>query len=145
MINLNDILTDSNVQNALYTVVTAIAALIYKKYRDYDKDRKLEKIGFDAWHIVEEMFRLHPEVKEQFDSKIVEWEKLVKSRFPSVTQSQLEWLNKSIAGMMNSDKSCEELKCVELPEVSISDTTETVIPVTKYYTPDGKELVLKEE
>ena len=70
-----------------------------------------------VWYIVEEYFRLHPELKTDILSKVNLFETYLLQRHPKLTKQDLNYLNKAIAGMMNESKQ----STVTLPNVSVTD------------------------
>lgn len=89
---------------------------------------KMKTIGIDVFNKIEEDGRLGKLV----NSKIVEFETLIKTKVPGITDSEIELIRQSIAGEFNKDKPLivDELK-TQLQETVIAT------PIIKYYAADG--------
>lgn len=111
------LISDENVQKEFMALISIVAGLCYKEFKKHFKNIDLEKVAYDAWFITEEYFRLNPSAKTSVIDKVALFECYIKQKYPKITQEQLNWLNKSVAGAMNIDKK----STVTLPEVSITD------------------------
>jgi hypothetical protein len=99
---------------------------------------KLKAVGIAAWNAVEEDSRLG----ELAGTKISEFEKLIQAKFPSITDDEITFINKAVAGEMNKDKPVIE-KAVEpegilIPAPVVAPVEQpVVIAVPRYFKPDG--------
>lgn len=69
------------------------------------------------------------------DDKLTEFDTILTKKYPKLTATQIDLLNKSIAGKFNKDKEVVE-KVLETP-------IETIAATKKYYDENGNELVAK--
>lgn len=80
------------------------------------KDAIVAKVGKDtyndqldkahiAWDIVEEFFRIHPEIKKTIDSTAIEFTDQIKKLIPYITDEEIETLKQAVAGEVNKGKS----------------------------------------
>jgi hypothetical protein len=100
---------------------------------------KLKAVGIAAWNAVEEDSRLG----ELAGTKISEFEKLLQAKFPGITDDEITFINKAVAGEMNVGKAAV-IKAVEPEGILIPAPIATplveqpvVIAVPRYFKPDG--------
>jgi len=91
---------------------------------------KLLATGWECWHIVEENGR----IAALIESKVKDFESLMKRKNPGITDEQINDIRQAIAGEFNKDKPAI-VKTVEAPTQVV-----TVQPMMIYKTPDGVEL-----
>lgn len=84
----------------------------------------------EVWHIIEEKFRVTENAESLFESKSDEFDKLLLSKIPGLTQSDLDYLRQAIAGEVNKCKNTETIQSTEVadkkatPEkITIEDAT----------------------
>ncbi len=132
------------ITGVLTWVGTKVSQLISAKLTA-DQQSKIKDAAKDAWFIVEEYFRLHPELKTSIESKIIMFAAEVRKKIPYVTDEELETLRQALAGEINKDKSVSSstsTKVSDLPiqKVTAEQTDEKVTATVKYFAPDGTEL-----
>ncbi|HEY8804299.1 MAG TPA: hypothetical protein VIM42_04190 [Clostridium sp.] len=86
---------------------------------NYDKDMK---IAISIFKAIEEDSRLF----QLFDSKINQFETMIKAKIPSITSDEIDLFRQSIASEFNKDKPVV-VQAIELAE-SIAPTPEIVVP-----------------
>lgn len=69
-----------------------------------DKYNSTKNTAIDVWHMVDENFRITPSLEKSFENKAAEFNKILKSKIPELTDQQIEDIRQEIAGEMNSDK-----------------------------------------
>lgn len=102
---------------------------------------KLKNVGQNAWFIVEEYFRLHPEEKTSVEAKVIKFANEVRKKIPCVSDSELETLRQAIAGEINKNKDISSNTSTTVQDSPIETPQQiTATVVKKYYTEDGIEL-----
>lgn len=69
-----------------------------------DKHENEINTAREVWNIVEEKFRVTDNLKEALGSKADEFDKLLRSKIPYLTEDELVFLRQTIAGEFNKDK-----------------------------------------
>ena len=161
MIDVNNIVNANT--PILVTVITGVITWgltqgnkLIKAKISTENYTKLKNVGKNAWYIVEEYFRLHPELKTSIESKIIMFATEVRNKVPYVTDAEIETLRQAIAGEINKDKpvsSSTSTKAYDSPiqvtttpenATNTNRSTEQTVQqgevVIKYFTNDGIEL-----
>ena len=86
--------------------------------------QKSKLVALDVWNVIEEDKR----VGKLVNSKINEFETLIKIKIPSISDTDIKLLRQSIAGEYNKDKPVI-IKAIEEPL--------TAAPILKYFALDG--------
>lgn len=113
-------------------LVTWAGTLIIPIIVNILKNKYIKGVGKDIWNIIEEEFRLNPVIGDTIQAKIKLFESKIKIKIPWITDTEITFFNKAIAGEVNKDKAVVE-KAIQEP------TTKVVIvePNTIYKTPEG--------
>jgi len=121
---MNELLI-SQLAPILTTAVVSILVIIIKKVGDaviellVSKKKEVElriassgheaelNTAKEAWHAIEEKFRITENCTSVLDSKADEFDKLLRNRIPGLTQSNLDYLRQTVAGEVNKYKNIE--------------------------------------
>lgn len=68
------------------------------------KNRQYFDVGKQIWNVVEENFRITESVEKKLSSKADEFDKMMISKFPELTEQDVVELRQSIAGEVNKGK-----------------------------------------
>lgn len=124
------------------TVIVSILVAIVKKIGDAviellvtkKKDVELRVISSghekelntakEVWHIIEEKFRITENAESLLGSKADEFDNLLLSKIPGLTQSDLDYLRQAVAGEVNKYKNTETMQSTEVidKKTTIEDT-----------------------
>lgn len=84
----------------------------------------------EVWHIIEEKFRITENAESLLGSKADEFDKLLLSKIPGLTQYDLDYLRQAVAGEVNKYKSIETIQSTEVADkkaatekITTEDTT----------------------
>lgn len=153
MIDVNNIVNAAT--PIIGTIITGVATWFLAKANKLIKAKistenytKLKNVGQNAWYIVEEYFRLHPELKTSMESKAIVFATEVRKKIPYVTDEELETLRQALAGEINKDKPISSNTSTTVynspiqpaADQSTQQTVQQGEIITKYFTKDGVEL-----
>lgn len=68
----------------------------------------------EVWHIIEEKFRITENAESLLGSKADEFDNLLLSKIPGLTQSDLDYLRQAVAGEVNKYKNTETMQSTEV-------------------------------
>lgn len=103
---------------AIVGMVTAVIKTVGEagvEYINKKKEAVVQKIGADkynnelqfarsAWGMVDEHFRISPELEKTFQAKQAEFDKIVAEKFPELTSDEISQLRQTVAGEINKGK-----------------------------------------
>lgn len=119
---INNFISNVNYSEIVTTVVVAAIGALIIKVRPYVK-KLLEDIteytklqieaskyedqfdkAYDIWKLVDENYRIASAITEIYESKADYFNSLLLDQFPSLTQSEIDYIRQVVAGNVNGDK-----------------------------------------
>ncbi|WP_297417478.1 hypothetical protein [Clostridium sp.] len=89
----------------------------------------------EVWNIIEEKFRITENCTSVLGSKVNEFDKLLLSKIPGLTQDDLDYLRQAVAGEVNKYKNIESTQSVAF--INNTDSSETTSIATQCATSDS--------
>lgn len=91
----------------LLTILTKLAKIKLQKTgieAEILKNKKYVEEAKGIWYMIDEDFRISKTVQEKIASKADEFDKCLLTKFPELTQDDVQELRQSIAGEINANK-----------------------------------------
>lgn len=104
------------------------------------KNKVIYEQALQYWYKVEQYYKSHPELQRVVNDKYDMLKDMIKSKYPSITDEQIDDLIEAISGMINCQKIENGISNTAVTETTATTETPAVVIEPKYTTPDGVEL-----
>jgi len=121
-INYSEIIT-TVVVGAISTLIIKIRPYVKKLLNDTVQYMTLQiqtsqyedqlNKAYDIWKLVDENYRIGTSITEIYKSKSYYFDSLLLDQFPSLTQSQIDYIRQVVAGNENCNKLASDSKIIE--------------------------------
>lgn len=114
------------VGNAAVNLINEKAAAVKTK-ASQDKWSHLMDLSRAAWNIVDEEFRITPNLDKTIAAKQAEFETQIKKLLPGVTAEEIEELRQAVAGEINKGKAAIQKQTADGQSIGLT-TDNTLLP-----------------